>query len=457
MKHILIKAITFLSIFACLLLTEVAHSKDSNSGTRWAKAFFTNKDVGEPVITKTSDGGLALLGKAKSETDDDDIFLMKISPDGKIEWQTFLRNSYPKTITSLIQTRDGGYVCTGGQSADQEFGEALMMRFDSRGALLWQHLYSGALDEHLSKVVEDDAGNLVAVGATSSFAFKYNEANGLIMKLNPKGEILWQRHYGGESGDGFFSLLIEKDGYLLGGETSSYGSGHDDFWLVRINDAGNILWQKTYGGSGADVGYDLQKTKDGNYLFAGTTTSFKKGTGADTWIFKLTLSGDVIWQKVLADPRDVTFSKLLEGADGSFLVAGDAYFKSPTMGNDTHATLLKINPAGNVIWQKRLNSASNEQIWPNAHSMINFGGNEFALAGISLSFNDSGSIFIARITEDALKTQKDSAFAISAPAFQTTNSTGRFGPSGLKMIDSKFQIVAGKFESKDIAKALLGK
>jgi len=112
------------------------------------------------------------------------------------------------------------------------------------------------------------------------------------MSLNAQ----WAITYGEAWTDEARSIQQTMDGgYIVAGYTNSFGAGYYDFWILKLNSAGNIEWQKTYGGSDYDKAYSIQQTNDGGYIVLGNTESFG-ARGQDIWVLKLSSEGDIEWQ-----------------------------------------------------------------------------------------------------------------------------------------------------------------
>ena len=105
--------------------------------------------------------------------------------------------------------------------------------------------------------------------------------------------ITWDRTYGGSGDDEAFSLIRTTDGgYAVAGDTSSKGAGEGDFWVIKLDEQGEEVWDRTYGGSGDDEAFSLIRTTDGGYAVAGDTYS-KGAGGADFWVIKLDEQGNL--------------------------------------------------------------------------------------------------------------------------------------------------------------------
>jgi len=156
--------------------------------------------------------------------------------------------------------------------------------------LTWDRTYGGSgMDWAYSLIQTTDDGYAV-VGLTSA---PFNQDLWLV-KLDNLGNLLWDRTYGGKFDDGALSIIqTTDDGYALAGLTSSKGAGKGDFWVIKLDNQGNLLWDRTYGGGGLDMANSLIQTTDGGYAVAGYTES-KGAGGNDFWVIKLDEQGNLI-------------------------------------------------------------------------------------------------------------------------------------------------------------------
>ena len=153
-----------------------------------------------------------------------------------------------------------------------------------------------------------------------------------VFKLDPAGKIEWQKLYGGAALDDAQPIQQTSDGgYIVAGQTCSFGDANGDLWMLKLFPNGNVDWQKTYGGDGEDEATSLQQTDDDGdgvaddgYIVAGFTDSF--GVGGDIWVLKLDSSGNIQWQKTYGGGgKDEPFS-IRQTSDRGYIVAGDDGF-----------------------------------------------------------------------------------------------------------------------------------
>ena len=155
----------------------------------------------------------------------------------------------------------------------------------------------------------------------------------------------WNRTYGGTSGDYARALVQTSDGgYALAGYTYSYGAGQEDFWLVKTNSTGDALWNKTYGGTNEDYAQGLVQTGDGGYALAGSTNSFGAG-GWNFWLIRTDADGTMMWNRTYGGTNYDDGYALVQTSDGGYALAGYTY--SYGAGN-TDFWLVKTDAAGNV-------------------------------------------------------------------------------------------------------------
>ena len=190
--------------------------------------------------------------------------------------------------------------------------------------------------------------------------------------------LQWQRSYGSSATDMGFAVTKANDGsgYVLAGNTLgntgdvSGNHGGSDAWIVKIDLAGNILWQKTFGGSAGDNAYDIVATSDGGYIFSGSTSStdgdltgLTNHGGIDVWVVKLSASGEIEWQNELGGSGTERGDAIIQTPDGGYLLSSstnstDGDVTSNHGGGD--AWLIKLSSSGNLDWQKTYGGSLND-------------------------------------------------------------------------------------------------
>jgi hypothetical protein len=146
-----------------------------------------------------------------------------------------------------------------------------------------------------------------------------------LVKIDSLGDTLWTKTYGGSSSDRAYSVQQTADGgYVVAGYTSSFGTGLNDFYLVKTDSQGDTLWTRTYGGDGDDIARSVQQAADGGYVLAGSTESFGAGN-SDFYLVKTDSQGDTLWTRTHGGSSHENANCAQQTTDGGYIVAGYSY------------------------------------------------------------------------------------------------------------------------------------
>jgi hypothetical protein len=207
----------------------------------------------------------------------------------------------------------------------------------------WGQRFGGANDERLAAMRTLADGGVIVIGNTHTFkegkdakADKKDEANIWVVRLDAAGAPLWQRVYGGPKRDWASAVEPTADGgFLVTGETESFGAGKWDAWLLKLDKSGEIEWQKTYGGARNDTASAIISTPDNRFLIVGYSESFfplKRESKFSTdhylnlaaWVFKIDSKGEVLWQRTYLNDSKGTLADLIVSAgNDQYVIAGD--------------------------------------------------------------------------------------------------------------------------------------
>jgi hypothetical protein len=221
---------------------------------------------------------------------------------------------------------------------------ATMPLYVSYGSRAWSKKYGGSSSDRASAIQQTTDGGYIAAGYTSSFGAGGGDI--YLLKIDSSGNILWQKTYGGSSDDGASTVQQTTDGgYIVAGTTRSFGAGDSNIYLLKIDSSGNILWQRTYGGTDFDNAESIQQTTDGGYIILATTYSFE--FDYFYWVLKLNENGSVAWANTYfsygGEPESIQ-----QTMDGGYIVAGKYGYDY-----DSHRDIfvLKLDNSGHVVWR----------------------------------------------------------------------------------------------------------
>ena len=317
----------------------------------WQKTYGgSNNDLANS-IKQTTDGGYILAGLSNSTNGDvtanygdNDFWVLKIDSNGTKQWDKSFGGSSNDFAFDIKQTSDGGYIVSG-TSSSNDFNsinnhgdyDALVVKLDSSGNLSWQKSYGGSdMDQGGYAEQTSDGGYIMTLFTRSINGNVTNNHGGFdawVVKTDANGNIIWQKTYGGTFTDSLNKVQFTPDGgYLFLGATNSNNGditiahGNDDIWVVKTDAVGNILWQKTFGGSNADNSTEIKPTNDG-YIIGGSTKStdfdvtLNRGL-FDYWLFKINNTGDLIWQKTFGGSGNDNLTDFILTNDNGFVLLG---------------------------------------------------------------------------------------------------------------------------------------
>ena len=392
---------------------------------QWAKIY--GDDASDEVLSvqQTSDGGYVVAGEGVYGGGR--FLVVKLDAAGNLEWESAHSNSWFKAPISLQQTADGGYVyaCHGGRyDAYDSFiwkDEILIIKLLSDGSYNGINSFSRFINnsEYARVFQPTGDGGYVLGGDTQTYGV--GQDNIWMAKLSSAGDLEWQYAYGGISNNSIRSIQQTGDGgYVLGGTTNSFGAGGLDIWILKLSASGDIEWQKAYGGSGDDSSCFVKQTGDGGYVAAGDTQSFGSGD-RDIWILKLSSSGDVEWQVAYGGSSSDRTCSVRQTGDGGFVVGGT----TQSFGNGADDFwLMKLSSTGSVEWQKTFGTSSSET----CHALDRTDDGGCVAAGSVSSYGSGSSDFlVVRLLSDGTlgspcRFFQDSAAQVSLTGISPANT-----------------------------------
>ena len=323
---------------------EIYLVKTNTVGTlQWSKTFGTGIGEDGRDIKQTSDGGFIIAGTTNSYSTD--IFLAKTDLNGNLQWS----NSYGGTSSgemgnAVDQTSDGGFIVAGhtdGYGAGQ--WDIYLIKTSNNGNLLWTKTFGGPEMEDAFDVKATSDGGIIICGYNNSF--QTYDGNVYLIKTDANGTKLWSKSYNALGGDAGYSIQQTSDGgYVIAGQTWNYTSGFSDAFLLKVDSSGNVQWAKACGGASYDYGYSITQTSDGGFMLTGETTSFG-ALGADLFSVKTNSVGNLQWSKMYGGAaNEYNWSSGVQTADGGYALGifggsfgsgnGDFYFlKTDNIGN----------------------------------------------------------------------------------------------------------------------------
>jgi gliding motility-associated-like protein len=335
-------------------------------------------------------------------------------------WDKAFGGSNFEALTSMQQTTDGGYILGGISNSGQSFDKSQnskgmedywIVRLDASGTKIWDKTFGGNNAEWFYDLKQTSDGGYI-LGGVSQSPQSGDKSQGIkgqydfwILKLDNAGNKVWDKTFGSLKEDRFVSLHQTSDGgYLLAGNSgagisgdkSQPTKGKEDFWLIKINSAGNKVWDKGFGGDSDDILWDVLPTSDGGFILGGSSSSGQNGDKSqpskgkvDYWLIKTDANGNKIWDSSFGGIDADELISIDQTADKGFILGGFSYSnvsgdKSfPNKGNigTSDFWVIKIDSTGKKIWDKTYGGNQNDELL----SLIQTTDKGYLVAGTSYS------------------------------------------------------------------------
>ncbi len=334
---------------------------NASNELQWNRTYGgTGDDRGNDVI-QTQDGGYAILGSSYSNDEDvsensgaEDYWVAKLDASGNISWQKSFGYSGTDTGISLMQSNDGGYLITGVLDVTASGGEGnttknkntlhaggdyWAIKLSATGDLQWSKYFGGNFTDTPEGVVQTEDNGYILAGRSDSQDTDISNNKGTydfwVVKISATGALVWEKSFGGSEIDEARAIVKSGDGnYIIAGDTRSNDmdvsnhKGAADLWLIKISPAGELLWEKTIGGTSFDVARSISRTQDGGFILAGSSRSddgdvtTNQGQN-DAWALKVNSSGELQWQKTIGG-TDIDFAyDIAELNDKTIVLVGE--------------------------------------------------------------------------------------------------------------------------------------
>jgi len=388
----------------------------------WIKTFGgSNEDFAKTVI-ETYDGGIAIIGSTNS-TDgtikdknipETDFWFLKLNSDGEILINKTYGGSGDDRGQSLIEMLDGGFLLIGySKSSDgdgsrnQGFHDNWIIRIDFQGKIIWEKSVGFSGHDHAYSIIKTQDGGFFITGfldvtasnGAGDFEKEINSRHGVGEfwghKLNSQGKIVWSRFFGGSNNDRSYDVIeTQEGGFIMVGSTESNdfdisnNFGSYDFWVIKIDKKGTLIWEKNYGGSGIDIANSIEVLPNNNFLILGYSYSDdmqrvnSKGD-SDFWLVEIDTNGNLINDRSFGGSLFDSGQDICIGPSGSYFLTGFSQSLDGDLNNNNgnnDITVFHITPNGVPI---------------NTYTV---GGSNSDL-GFSSIFSSSGKLYIVGSTE----------------------------------------------------------
>lgn len=388
--------------FLMLMLSNLVYSQD----IQWEKSLGGRQAEYLFDAQPTADYGFIIAGSSLSNKSgnmseiskgDLDYMVWKLSESGETEWQKSFGGSGSDLLKCIKGTSDGGYILAGssnseisGSKTSVSYGgnDFWVIKLDASGNEQWQKTFGGdGQDDLVTISVTKDGGYIMGGSSDSEKSHdsitnknkKHDDSRGgmdyWVIKLDVKGNVEWQKTFGGDYVDLLATIKPTLDGgYIVGGYSNSNNSGDKninnlgnggDFWILKLDSKGDVDWQKSFGGDGDDYLYDLIQIRDGSYVAAGSSNSSRTPSGnpivdTDFLVVNFDQYGVLKWSKSYDFGKTDILISIVEEESGNIILGGYSAAKGELddvkneFSNDY--LVAKISNEGDLLWSKTIGS-----------------------------------------------------------------------------------------------------
>ncbi len=409
---LLLSLTTFFTIFigfSLPALRQTTTSFQSNiniNNFEWNKTWGGSSNEQVSGMAIDSLGNIFITGSAGryGGEDDDNIFLLKYNSGGNLVWNiTWGQSDYDYSSGIAIDSTGNAFITGRTESYGAGHSDVFILKYNSSGDLLWGKIWGGSDDEWAPKIAIDASGNVFISGSTESYGEGYSDV--FLVKYDSSGNLLWDKAWGGSERDLGIGIALDDSGNaFIMGWTLSYGAGSEDVFLLKYNSSGNLLWNKTWGGSGYEYAYEIALDASGNTFITGVTSSYGAGHSS-VFLLKYDPSGNLLWDKTWGGSSGETGRELAIDASGNVYITGEtASFGA----GYSDAFILKYDSSGNLLWDKTWGSSGNDY---GKGIAIDSLGNTFITGSIGvyegggdknlflLKYNSSGNLLLYKTWE----------------------------------------------------------
>jgi gliding motility-associated-like protein len=311
--------------------------KKQYGGTRFEQTF---------TVTPSPDKGYLLSGNTTSTELPNyhggpwDALLCKIDESGNLQWLKSFGGSGLDNLLNAVYLPDSSFIMAGNSSStDGDAGgtgdiQGWLLKLDKNGNVIWKKTYGSTATDNFLWITATPDGNFIACGQTNR-SDATNKSDVWVVKVDPSGNVIWDKTYGGTADESSMRIKqVPAGGFIVSGNAASPElPGHHggvDAWVLHIDENGNLLWQRCVGGSGNELINDMTVLADNTILFAGSSSSSNGDIltpnqgGPDAFAFCLDASGNLLWNRTFGGSAVDLFSAVVKTADGSFIFSGQS-------------------------------------------------------------------------------------------------------------------------------------
>jgi len=344
----------------------------------WEKTFGKERNDQIRGLCETSHGDYLMAGWT-STLQTVQLYLLKVDASGDLVWERTFGVEGAQQAFSVLETGGGDCLVAGSLwTVNRGKYDGYLIRCDEGGTKIWDKTYTGVNNKIFQSAREIQVmenGGFLITG--KEYSVDGSMLRLLLIRTDLSGNVLWERTFAGSGRSVGSSVLETSDGECLAlGSTTSSVDEKDDVYLIRCDAGGNRIWEKTYGGNLLDAGASVQEVTGGGFIIAGSTETLDE-KGYLIYVLRTDAGGEIIWEKTFGSRSSQIGSSIGEAPDGSFVVAG---WSDAVAARDCY--LLKCDSGGRLLWERTVGGNKIDR----AYSALALSDGSYVLAGETESF-----------------------------------------------------------------------
>jgi len=337
-------------------------------------------------IDETFDGGVIICGSKEYRSDrTKDAVIIKTDEDGFGEWEKHFGGAGNEEFYSVKQCMNGGFIAAGYSSSYGGGNDVYVVKVDHYGNFEWDQIYGGSNIDKAYEIIETMNGDFVLVGFTNSPGISNGNHDFWLQKIDNQGNTIWRKGIGELNHEMGYDVVELDDGSLLVvGSKDYYDEAGKDIYLIKTDSLGNMIWEKTFGSSGAydEIGYSIHPAYPSGYLICAATNS--RGNGwFDPQVIKIDYDGNMQWSAIYngSSHGHTRWSSTPTFDGGAVIIGTTTYFQNEP-GSDEDIMIIKIDQNGQQLWDRAFEGGESDWGWAIKETCIN----ELIIVGSTRSY-----------------------------------------------------------------------
>ena len=393
----------------------------------WNKLFGGSSTERANSAVKTSSGGIAIAGLTYSNDGDvtnnhgqTDLWVINLDASGNLIWQKAIGGSDYDVDAVITTTTDGGFFVGGTSSSNDGDltgnhggSDYVAVKLDASGNIVWQKAFGGSGNDFLKAMAPTSDGGVVVTGYTLSndgdVIGYHGNGDFFTLKLDANGEIVWKKTMGSSNSDQAFAIAATADGgFVVGGSTNGMNDGdvvgdHTgvDTWMVKLDANGNMIWQKAYGTINGEEIRSISTDANDELLVAAASTDY--GGNTDVWFLKCNSNGEMIWQQTLGGSGEEVPKSIMPTDDGGVLMSAFSHSNDGDVTSNHGARdqwVVKLDGMGNKVWERSFGGAADDETaaaLPTADGGFYLAGYSYGGGGDLVGVPKQGDIWVLKL------------------------------------------------------------